>query len=85
MSVTHLDTEALDVVQAVDETLHITSMSELSGSDVLFKECLIGVVVRGVTIDESIQEECIEREAPVLWRRGSPMSPSNRAAAPPFD
>ena len=35
----------------------------------MFEECAINVVVRGISIDESVKEQCIEREAPVLRRR----------------
>jgi hypothetical protein len=54
--VTDLDAKALDVIQTVNETLDITSMSELSGRDVLLKECTVGVIIGRVAIDPPVEE-----------------------------
>jgi hypothetical protein len=66
---TNLDAEALNVVQTINESLDIPSMSELGGSDVLLEECLVRVIVRWITIDVAVQEECVDRKAPVGRRR----------------
>lgn len=66
--VKYLDTHALDIVQAVNQTLNISSMAELRAVNVLLEECAVGVVVGWVSIDPTIQKQRVEWEPPILWR-----------------
>ena len=63
--ITHLDTQTLYVIQAIDEALYIPTMSELICHVVHFELRAIGVVVGRVPVDISVEKDCIERKAPV--------------------
>ena len=79
---TYLDAQPLYVIQAVDKTLHISAMAKLICHVVHFELSAIGIVVVGVTVDISVQEDCVEREAPIR-RRG--MIRMIRPASPVVD
>ena len=66
--VRYLDPHALQVVQAIDQASDIPSMPQLICHGVMFENSAIGVIVGWIAIDEPIEEEGIEREAPVRRR-----------------
>jgi hypothetical protein len=62
---TNLDPKTLDVVQTINETLYIATMSELSGCDILFEDRPIGIIICWVAVDKPVQKECVDRESPI--------------------
>jgi hypothetical protein len=65
---TNLNSETLDIVQAINETLHISSVPELCRGCILLENCLISIVVSRVAVDKSVKEECIDWEPPIRGR-----------------
>lgn len=70
---TYLDSHTLEVVERIDKTLDIASVAHLIGSEVMFEEGAIDIVVGWITVDESIEKEGVERKAPILWRSSEVM------------
>lgn len=49
-----LDSNALDVVQAVDQALKIAAVAKLVGHDILLEYGAIDVIITGVAVDVAI-------------------------------
>lgn len=63
-----LDSHSLNIVQTVDESLKVTTMSQLRLHNIVFEECAINIVVTWVAVDEFIEEKSVKRKAPVVRR-----------------
>ena len=57
----------MDVVQRVDNTLQVATEAKLVTEMVVFPSSVVGVVIGGVAVYESVREEAVEWHAPVLW------------------
>lgn len=65
----YLDAHSLQVIQRINQSSYITTVTHLIRPQVMFEEGAIDVIVLGVTVDEPVQEKGIYREAPVIRRR----------------
>jgi hypothetical protein len=65
----YLDSHALQVIQRVHKSLQIASIPQLVACRIVFEQSPIDVVVRRVSIHESIQEQSVQREPPISRRR----------------
>lgn len=65
----YLDAHPLQVIQRINQSSYITTMTHLVRSQVVLEESSIDVVVLGVTVDEAVQEKGIYRKPPVIRRR----------------
>lgn len=70
----HLYPHALQIVQCINQALQIAAMAHLVGIGVMFVGSPVNVIVGGISIDKSVQEESVERKPPVS-RRGSILVP----------
>lgn len=65
----HLDSHSLEIVQRIYQTNCISSVTHLIGIEIMLEGSPIDVVIRGVAINKSIDEQCVDGEPPVVWRR----------------
>jgi hypothetical protein len=63
-----LDAHSLQIVQRVQETGQITSISQLITRDIVFKHCAVDVIVCRIAVHKSVQEEGVEWKAPIVRR-----------------
>lgn len=70
----YFDSHASQIVQCVNQALEVTSMAHLVGIGVMFVSSPVDVIVRGISVNESVQEKGVERKPPVS-RRGSILVP----------
>lgn len=61
-----LDPHSLQIIQTVLETPDIPAMSQLSLIQIIFKHGPIGIVIRWIPIDESIEHDGVKGEAPIV-------------------
>lgn len=65
----HLDAHAGYVVQRINDTSNITTISQLGAFRIALKQRSVDIVVMWVTIDETVRHDGVEGESPVLGRR----------------
>lgn len=68
ITLTYLDTHALNIIESVLQSLQVTSKSELVGHGISLEQGAIDVVVRWVAVDESVKEQGVEWETPIRRR-----------------
>ena len=77
-STTYFHPHALDIVQAVNDALNITSMAQLVACWIMLIDSAVDVVISRVTIGEPVEEKRVEGKSPVVrgrcvfisfWRR----------------
>lgn len=65
---TYFDTHALNIIKSVLQSLQVAAESELVGHWISLEQGTVDVVVRRVTVNVSVKEQGIEREAPIRGR-----------------
>ena len=60
-----LDTQSLEIVKGVDDSLKVTTMAELVSSGILLPCGAVGIVVCGIAVCESVEEETVKWESPI--------------------
>lgn len=63
---TYLDSHALDVIQAVNDTLNIASMPQLVARGILLKDSAVNVVIGWVAVGVPVEEKRVKGEFPIF-------------------